>query len=73
MVFQRLKDSGIKLPPSKCSLFKRQVKYVGHIVSANGTEAYDDKIQKVKDWPTPTKPEEVRRFLGFVGYYRKFI
>ena len=73
MVFRRLKDSGIKLSPGKCSLFKRRVKYVGHIVSANGIEADDDKIQKVKDWPTPTKPEEVRRFLGFVGYYGKFI
>ena len=73
MVFRRLKDSGIKLSPGKCSLFKRRVKYVGHIVSANGIEADDDKIQKVKDWPTPTRPEEVRRFLGFVGYYRKFI
>ena len=67
MVFRRLKDSGIKLSPGKCSLFKRRVKYVGHIVSANGIEADDDKIQKVKDWPTTTKPEEVRRFLGVCG------
>lgn len=73
MVFQRLQDCGIKLSPSKCSLFKWRVKYVGHVVSAEGIEPDDDKITKVKNWPTPSNSEDVRRFLGFVGYYRKFI
>lgn len=73
MVFQRLQDCGIKLSPSKCSLFKRRGKYVGHVVSAEGIEPDDDKITKVKNWPTPSNSEDVRRFLGFVGYYRKFI
>lgn len=73
MVFQRLQDCGIKLSPSQCSLFKRRVKYVGHVVSAEGIEPDDDKITKVKNWPTPSNSEDVRKFLGFVGYYRKFI
>lgn len=73
LVFQRLKDCGIKLSPKKCSLFKKRVKYVGHVASASGIEPDDEKVLKVKEWPTPTKPEEVRKFLGFVGYYRKFI
>lgn len=73
LVFQRLMDSGIKLSPKKCALFRRRVKYVGHVVSASGIEPDDEKIQKVREWPTPTKAEEVRKFLGFVGYYRKFI
>ena len=73
MVFQRLQDCGIKLSPNKCSLFMKRVRYVGHIVSEDGIEPDDDKIVKVKEWPRPTKAEDVRRFLGFVGYYRKFI
>ena len=73
MVFQRLQDCGIKLSPNKCSLFMKRVRYVGHIVSENGIEPDDDKIIKVREWPRPTKSEDVRRFLGFVGYYRKFI
>ena len=51
----------------------KRVKYVGHVVSEHGIEPDDDKISKVQEWPTPTKQEEVRKFLGFVGYYRKFI
>jgi hypothetical protein len=73
MVFQRLQECGINLSPRKCSLFKRRVKYMGHIVSAAGVEPDDDKVAKVKKWPTPTNSEEVRKFLGFVGYYRRFI
>lgn len=42
-------------------------------MSAEGIGPHDDKITKVKNWPTPSNSEDVRRFLGFVGYYRKFI
>ena len=73
MVFERLKECGIKLSPGKCALFMKKVKYVGHVVSENGIEPDEDKISKVKEWPRPTTSEEVRKFLGFVGYYRKFI
>ena len=51
----------------------KKVKYVGHIVSEHGVEPDPDKITKVKNWPIPCNSEEVRQFLGFAGYYRKFI
>ncbi len=57
----------------KCSFFQEKVKYVGHIVSAAGIETDPAKIEKVVNWPTPRNPEEVRQFLGFAGYYRRFI
>ena len=49
------------------------MKYVGNIVSEEGIEPDPDKINKVQQWPRPTNPDEVRQFLGFVGYYRRFI
>ena len=73
LVFNKLRESGLKLSPKKCSLFMEKVKYVGHIVSEEGIETDPDKVQKVLDWPTPKSPEEIRRFIGFIGYYRKFI
>ena len=72
-IFKRLREINLKLSPKKCEFFKRKVKYVGNIVSEHGIEPDPDKIDKVQNWPTPTNPDEVRRFLGFVGYYRRFI
>ena len=72
-VFDRIRTEGLKLSPSKCHFFKSKVKYVGHIVSKEGLQPDPMKIEKVLNWPRPTSPEEIRKFLGFIGYYRKFI
>ena len=73
MVMERLKAAGLKLKASKCQWFKHSVKYLGHVVSARGIECDPDKIQAVKDWPVPRSVTQVRQFLGFAAYYRKFI
>ena len=49
------------------------MKYVGHVVSEAGVEVDPAKMEKVVNCPKPTNPEDVKRFLGFVGYYRRFI
>ena len=72
-VFERLESFGLKLKPSKCSLFQNSVKYLGHVISANGIATDPDKIDSIKTWPVPTSMEELRTFLGFSGYYRKFV
>ena len=61
-VFNRLKEAGLKLAPKKCSFFVRKVKYVGHIISEHAIESDPDKIEKVKSWPTPISPVDVRKF-----------
>ena len=73
MVLQRLREAGLKLSAKKCKFFQTKVVYVGHLVSEEGIEADPAKVESIKNWPTPTTPEEVRRFLGFAGYYRKFV
>ena len=73
LVYQKLREAGVKLSPKKCSLLKTRVKYVGHIVSEKGIESDEEKVSKVLGWPQPKSREEIRQFLGFVGYYRKFI
>ena len=72
-VFQKLKDAGLKLKPSKCDLFKKSISYLGHVVSEEGVQTDPKKIEAVKKWKRPHNVYTVRRFLGFVNYYRKFI
>ena len=44
-----------------------------HIVSSTGVETDPDKTAALKDWPLPTNVKEVRKFVGFAGYYQRFI
>ena len=72
-VFRKLEEAGLKLKPSKCELFQRHLAYLGHVISADGVATNESKIEAIKNWPTPTTVTEVRSFLGFMGYYCRFI
>lgn len=72
-VFGRLAEYNLKLKPPKCEFFKTKTTYLGHVVSADGIEADPAKTEAVKTWPIPKSVKEVRKFLGFVGYYRRFV
>ena len=72
-VFQKLCAAGLKLKPSKCFFFREDIEYLGHVVSGKGISTNPKKIEAVSKWPTPKTVYDVRSFLGFVGYYRRFI
>ncbi|MDD9817374.1 MAG: RNase H-like domain-containing protein [Gammaproteobacteria bacterium] len=72
-VFERLRAAKLKLSPKKCLLFRREVKYLGHMVSKNGITPDPDKAEAVMSWPTPMSATEVKSFLGLCSYYRRFI
>ena len=72
VVLQKLRAAGLKLKPSKCKFFRDHISYLGHIVSRQGVET-DPKIQVILDWPGPKTVYDVRSFLGFTNYYRKFM
>ncbi|KAK3737368.1 hypothetical protein QZH41_002298 [Actinostola sp. cb2023] len=72
-VFERLRAHGLKLKPKKCCLVRKEVRYLGHIVSPDGLSTDRTKIEKVVLWKAPVNTGEIRQFLGFAGYYRRFV
>ena len=72
-VFQKLAAAGLKLKPSKCFFFREEIEYLGHVVSGKGVATNPKKVEAVTKWPTPKTVYDIRSFLGFVGYYRRFI
>lgn len=72
-VLLRLRENGLKLSQSKCRFFQTSVRYLGHIVSREGVETDPEKTAATKTWPVPQTLKQLRSFLGFAGYYRRFI
>ena len=72
-VFRKLEEASLKLKPSKCELFWRKLAYLGHVISAKGVATDEGKIEAIKNWPTPITVTDVQSFLGFTGYYCRFI
>ncbi|MCG7874760.1 MAG: ribonuclease H family protein, partial [Candidatus Thiodiazotropha endolucinida] len=72
-VFARLQEAGLKLKARKCQLFARKVNFLGHVISEDGICTDPKKTECVRNWPNPTNVKEVRSFLGFCSYYRRFI
>ena len=72
-VFQKLCAADLKLKLSKCFFFREEIEYLGHVVSGKGISTNPKKVEAVAKWPTPKTVYDIRSFLGFVGYYRRFI
>lgn len=69
----RLKDYGLKLSPDNCHFFKTSVKYLGHVIDAEGVHTDPSKVPALKEWPHPNNRKELKCFLRFAGYYRRFV
>lgn len=72
-VFKRLREFNLKLNPSKCSFMRKEVNYLGHVITDKGVKPDPQKIKCVLDFPIPTNTNELKSFLGLSGYYRRFI
>ncbi|XP_063988164.1 uncharacterized protein LOC135168161 [Diachasmimorpha longicaudata] len=72
-VLQCLKEANLRLQPDKCNFLRKEVVYLGHIITKDGIKADPSKIEAVVKFPVPQHEKEIMSFLGLAGYYRKFI
>ena len=72
-VFNRFREHNMKLKPRKCTFFKREVEFLGKLVSGDGIRIAPDKIETVEKWPIPTNAKQLMSFLGFMNYHRSHI
>ena len=73
IIFQKLIDAGLKLKESKCDFFKKEIHYLGHLISSEGIHPLPEKLDTIHNMPRPKTPKEIKQFLGLCGYYRKFV
>ena len=72
-VMERLRQAKICIKASKAQYFRRSINVLGHCVSGKGVSPQRQKVEAVRDWPTPKSPSDIRSFLGLASFYRRFI
>lgn len=72
-LFGRLKQYGVLINTSKCVLGKPDVHFLGYHVSAYGTRPLQSKVEAIQNYAAPKTIKELRRFLGMINFYRRFI
>ena len=73
IVFNRLKQYGIVINPSKCVFGQSVVKFLGYQVSAEGTRPLPEKVEAIRAFQLPETAKKLRQFLGMLNFYRRFI
>lgn len=72
-VFDRLRTNKLLLQPDKCEFMRKEVAYLGHVISDQGVSPQPNKITAISNYPVPKNQKNIKQFLGLVGYYRRFI
>jgi transposase InsO family protein len=72
-VFTRLQEYGMLINTSKCVFGASEVIFLGYFISEKGTRPLDAKVQAIKDFPPPSNVRQLRRYLGMLNFYRRFL
>jgi hypothetical protein len=73
LVIEACKEAGLQLDIDKCEFYKKEVVYLGLILSTDGIKMDPSKTEAVTAWETPENVRDVRSFIGFANFYRRFI
>lgn len=72
-VFDIFRKYNLKLNPQKCNFFKPEILFLGHKCTSKGLLPDDSKIETIQKYTVPNSKDEVKRFVAFANYYRRFI
>ena len=72
-VFKTLSENGLVVQRSKCVLGVPSLEFLGYRVDSTGISPLPDRVDAIKSTTPPTSVKELQRFLGMIGYYRRFV
>lgn len=72
-IADRLANAGLTISVDKSRFCMESLRYLGYVVSEKGISPDPEKISSIVSYPVPKCVKDVRRLLGVVGWYRRFI
>ena len=72
-VHRRLKNANLTVNLDKCNFARDSLKFLGFVVDEKGLRTDPEKISAILEYPTPSTTTQIRRVIGMIGYYRRFL
>jgi hypothetical protein len=72
-LFQRFRESNLKIEPFKCEFLRAEVQFLGHVATDEGPRQGPRKTEAVRNFPEPKTVKLLKGFLWLSSYYRRFI
>lgn len=72
-VFKKFREYNLKVQLDKSEFLRKEVEFLGHVITADGIKPNPKKIIAIQNFPIPKTVREIKSFLGLLGYYRRFI
>lgn len=72
-LFSRMKEYGMLINTAKCIFGAPEVTFLGYHISQHGTKPLESKVQAIREFPVPKTARQLRRFLGMINFYRRFL
>ncbi len=72
-VLARLRKAGLTLNKRKCEFAVTKMEFLGHFIEGGKLKPAGDKLARIKSWAQPSSGKELRTFVGFANYLRKFV
>lgn len=73
IIFEKFTENNIKINIHKSQFLREQITFLGHIISEKGISMDPEKIKTIQEFQAPRNQKQVRAFLGFINFYRKYI
>lgn len=72
-VLTELRKANLHINTEKSVFCKKELKYLGHVVGQGGIQTDPDKIKAISELEPPTDVAGVRRIIGMMSWYSKFV
>jgi hypothetical protein len=72
-IFGALREACLFANLEKCTFCTDRVAFLGYVVTPQGVEVDEAKIEAIKSWPIPGALTQLLSFFGLAGFYRRFM
>jgi hypothetical protein len=72
-ILNRLRNARLYIKLSKCEWHTQRTEYLGYVISPDGVSIDEARVKTIQEWPQPRTVRDIRVFIGFMNYYRRFI